>query len=378
MSAGETAGEKTFAPTDKRKTDAARNGDVLRSQDLDIAVAMLVGALWLKFVGPWMLDLMKTTLRGGLIWDRAAIDDFAPGKLMTSMLLSALPPVLLLGGLVLIASITSQLGFGEGRWLPGNLAPKASRLDPAAGLKRMFGAHGWIELAKALAKVTLLGTIAWHWASGELASLLTLGGGALSVQLARAWQAITSLLLTLSFGLVAIAMVDFPIQLVRRLNRLKMSMQELRDENKESEGSPERRAAQRQRQRQLAMGGVAHAMREAQFVITNPTHFAVAMSYDPLKASAPVVLAKGRGDKALAMRQLAAELRVPCLEYPALARSVYYTTRERQVIREELYAAVASVLAFVFSLKRGESLPAPQIDVPVALRFDAEGRLESA
>ena len=126
------------------------------------------------------------------------------------------------------------------------------------------------------------------------------------------------------------------------------------------------------------MGGVAHAMREAQFVITNPTHFAVAMSYDPLKASAPVVLAKGRGEKALAMRQLAAELRVPCLEYPALARSVYYTTRERQVIREELYAAVASVLAFVFSLKRGESLPAPQIDVPVALRFDAEGRLESA
>jgi flagellar biosynthetic protein FlhB len=378
MSAGETAGEKTFAPTDKRKTDAAKNGDVLRSQDLAIAVAMLVGALWLKFVGPWMLGLMKTTLRGGLIWDRAAIDDFAPGKLMTSMLLSALPPVLLLGGLVLIASIISQLGFGEGRWLPGNLAPKASRLDPAAGFKRMFGAHGWIELAKALAKVTLLGTIAWVWARGELASLLALGGGALSVQLVRAWQAIISLLLTLSIGLVAIALVDFPIQLVRRLNRLKMSMQELRDENKESEGSPERRAAQRQRQRQLAMGGVAHAMREAQFVITNPTHFAVAMSYDPLKASAPVVLAKGRGEKALAMRQLAAELEVPCLEYPALARSVYYTTRERQVIREELYAAVASVLAFVFSLKRGDSLPAPQIDVPVALRFDAEGRLESA
>ena len=156
------------------------------------------------------------------------------------MLLSALPPVLLLGGLVMIASIASQLGFGEGRWLPGNLAPKASRLDPAAGLKRMFGLHGWIELAKALAKVTLLGTIAWVWARGELASLLTLGGGELSVQLSRAWQAITSLLLTLSLGLVAIALVDFPIQFVRRMGRLKMSMQEMRDEHKESEGSPER------------------------------------------------------------------------------------------------------------------------------------------
>ena len=118
-------------------------------------------------------------------------------------------------------------------------------------------------------------------------------------------------------------------------------------------------------------------MREAQFVITNPSHFAVAMAYDPLKASAPVVLAKGRGDKALAMRELAAELSLPCLEYPALARSVYFTTRERQVIREELYSAVAGVLAFVLSLKRGERPARPEVSVPVELRFDADGRLET-
>ena len=117
-------------------------------------------------------------------------------------------------------------------------------------------------------------------------------------------------------------------------------------------------------------------MREAQFVITNPTHFAVAMTYDPQKAPAPIVLAKGRGEKALAMRELAAELELPVLEFPALARSVYFTTREQQMIREELYAAVASVLAFVFSLKRGERRARPDIDVPVTLRFDAEGRLD--
>lgn len=376
MSESDTAGEKTFAPSAKRKSDAALKGDVLRSQDLTIAVAMLAGALWLKFVGPWMLGLLQTALRSGLSMDRAAIDDFAPGRIMLGLLGAALPPVLLLGLLVLFASLVSQLGFGEGRWVPGNLAPKPSRLDPMAGLKRMFGLHGWVELAKALAKVTLLGLIAWFWAKGELADLLTMGRADLGAQLARGWQAITSLLLTLSFGLIAIALVDFPIQLIRRFNRLKMSHQDMRDEHKESEGSPERRAAQRQRQRQLAMGGVAHAMREAQFVITNPSHFAVAMAYDPLRASAPIVLAKGRGEKALAMRQLAAELAVPCLEYPALARSVYFTTREHQVIREELYAAVASVLAFVFSLKRGESPAAPQIVVPLALRFDTEGRLE--
>ncbi len=186
----------------------------------------------------------------------------------------------------------------------------------------------------------------------------------------------TALLLLLAIGLAIIAVIDLPIQLLRRLTRLKMSHQDMRDEHKEAEGSPERKAAIRQHQRQIAMGGVAAAMREAQFVITNPTHFAIAMAYDPLKASAPIVLAKGRGEKALAMRELAAELELPCLEFPALARSVYYTTRERQVIREELYAAVASVLAFVFSLNRGEPLPRPFIDVPLLLRFDAEGRRE--
>ena len=115
-------------------------------------------------------------------------------------------------------------------------------------------------------------------------------------------------------------------------------------------------------------------MREAQFVLTNPHRFAVAMTYDPDRAAAPLVLAKGRGEKAMAMRELAAELGVPMLEYPALARSVYFTTRENQTIREELYAAVAGVLAFVLSLRRGEQRPAPAIDVPVELRFDAEGR----
>ena len=118
-------------------------------------------------------------------------------------------------------------------------------------------------------------------------------------------------------------------------------------------------------------------MREAQFVLTNPTHFAVAMVYDPDKAGAPLVLAKGRGDKAQAMKELAREYGVPMLEYPQLARSVYFTTRENQTIREELFSAIASVLAFVLSLKRGEQPVLPDISVPLALRFDADGRPEA-
>ena len=374
----ETSGEKTFAPSAKRKTDAARKGDVLRSRELSVAVTMLVGAVWLKFAGPWLLGIFGEALRAGFVWDRAALDHFAPERLLLGLLALALPPILMLGGVVLAAGLASQMGFGEGRWVGANLLPKASRLDPMAGLKRMFGPAGWIEIVKGLAKVALLGAIAWFWARGHLPALFALGRGELARDLAQGWEEITALLLLLAIGLAIIAGIDLPIQLLRRLTRLKMSHQDMRDEHKEAEGSPERKAAIRQRQRQIAMGGVAAAMREAQFVITNPTHFAIAMAYDPLKASAPIVLAKGRGEKALAMRELAAELAVPCLEFPALARSVYYTTRERQVIREELYAAVASVLAFVFALKRGEPVPRPFVDVPLLLRFDAEGRREQS
>lgn len=375
----EQGGEKSFDPTPKRKADAAEKGDVLRSRELATAIAVLVGAAWLKFAGPWLLLSLEATLRAGFIWDRRAIDDFTPGRAMLDAMLAVLPPVLTLAVLVLVLTIAGSLAGGDGRWVGANALPKGNRLDPIAGLKRMFGPTGWIEAGKGLIKLVLLGAIAWFWAQDWLGQMLALGrGAAIGPQLALAWDAITSLLFALSGGLVLVALIDWPVQWLRRNQRLRMTAQEMRDEHKEAEGSPEKKMAIRNKQRQLAMGGVARAMNEAQFVLTNPSHFSVAMAYDPAKASAPIVLAKGRGEKALAMRELAAELQVPTLEYPALARSVYFTTRENQVIREELYAAVAGVLAFVLSLKRGERPQPPAIEVPVALRFDADGRLDPA
>lgn len=374
----ETAGEKTFAPTEKRKRDAARKGDVLRSREATTAAAILFGAAWLVFAGPWLLDEMSQIVRESLVFDRRDMTDFQPGRMMTVSLLVALPPILTIAGPMIALALITQLGFGgEGRWVNENLAFKGSRINPLAGLKRMFGPTGWIEMGKGILKVALLGAIAWAWGWHWLETIMGLGGGNLSQQLSAAWGAVTSLLIALAGGLIVIALVDVPIQWMRRNQRLKMSHQEMRDEHKEAEGSPEARAHRRQRQREIAAGGVAHAMREAQFVLTNPTHFAVAMVYDPDKAAAPLVLAKGRGDKAAAMKELAREYGVPLLEYPQLARSVYYTTRENQTIREELYAAVASVLAFVLSLKRGEARPAPAVEVPVELRFDANGRVAS-
>jgi flagellar biosynthetic protein FlhB len=369
------SGEKTFAPTPKRRRDAARKGDVLRSRELSTAAAILFAAAWLSFAGPWLLSEIGGVLRESLIFDRADVMEFRIQQLLLTALLAVLPPILTVAAPILALALVTQLGLSDGRWVAENLAFKGSRINPLSGLKRMFGANGWIEMGKGLLKVGLLGTIAYAWGRSWLETIAGLGSGNLSQQLAAGWGALTSLFFALSAGLVLIALIDVPIQWVRRNQRLKMSHQEMRDENKEAEGSPEARAHRRQRQRDIAAGSVANAMREAQFVLTNPTHFAVAMTYDPDKAAAPLVLAKGRGDKAQAMKELAREYGVPLLEYPQLARSVYFTTRENQTIREELYAAIATVLAFVLSLKRGEVRAAPAIEVPVELRFDADGRL---
>lgn len=374
MSGEQPAGEKSFAPTEKRKRDAARKGDVLRSKEVATAIAIFVAGAWLLLGGDWLLGGIQNTARVGFRFDRETLDNFTPMDFALSAMGSVLPPVLLFGLCILITTATSQLLFGDGRWVADNIKPKGSRINPLSGFKRMFGAQGLIELGKSLLKVGLLGGIAAWWAYNFLPDLLGLGRGELRMQLAAAWDGAVGMLMMLAIGLAVIAMIDWPIQFIRRNNRLKMTHKELRDETKDAEGSPERRAAQRQRQRDLARGGVIGAMADAQFVLTNPTHFSIALTYDPTLAPAPVVLAKGRGEKALAMREIAAEKGLPVLEYPALARAVYFTTRERQVVREELYVAIAALVAFVMSLRRGEHPPRPNVEVPIALRFDPEGR----
>lgn len=372
----EQEGEKSFAPSEKRKREAAKRGDVIRPRELAIATSVAIGAAWFMLAGPWLLDLSQRTLRKGLTFDRASLDAFDPARMLMDATLAALPPIAMLGLAVIAVSLVAQLGFGDGRWVGGNIAPKASRINPVSGLKRVFGPSGWIEMVKGLAKVALLGVIAWSCADGQIDAFARLGRGDVMGQLAWAWDTIVLLMFWLAGGLMLIALFDLPIQIVRRMMRLRMTLQDVRDEAKESEGAPEKKAMIKDRQRKIAMGGLVPAMKDAQFVVTNPMHFAVALAYDPAKASAPIVVARGRGEKALAMRELAAENRLPVLQYPALARSVFFTTRERQMIREEHYVAVAALLAFVLALKRGEKRSPPQVSVPVTVRFDADGRLD--
>jgi flagellar biosynthetic protein FlhB len=373
--AEETPGEKTFAPTAKRRSDAAKKGDVLRSKELATAAATGAGALALLGFGSWISTGLGAVARAGLSFDAAALEAFDPGAAFAAAARAALPPVMALGLVVALAATASQLLLGQGgRFVAGNAAFKPSRINPLAGFKRILGVQGLIELGKGLAKLALLGGIAWFWAEGRAPDLLALGTLPLEAQVARAIDAITSLVGALLIGLLVIAAIDYPLQRFQRDKRLKMSLQEVKEESKEAEGSPEMKSARRQRQRDLARGGMAKAMQDAQFVIVNPLHFSVALTYDPARAPAPLVLAKGRGETAQAMREIAAERGLPVLEYPQLARALYFTTTKGQMVREELYIALAALVAFVLALKRGQRPRRPVVEVPEALRFDGDGR----
>lgn len=372
----ETSGEKRFDPTPKRKRDAALKGDTLRSKEVATASAMATGAFMLAIVGPWLFEELSSVARSSFRFDNDDLVNFTPGALFLEAASALLPPIFAIGIGVMVITLTSQLLLGEGRFVPENLAFKGSRINPLSGLKRIFGIQGLIELGKSILKLVLLGGITAWWITDSLAPLLGLGRGTLEAQLGFAVDSAGVLIAMLVGGLLVIALIDYPLQLFQRNKRLKMSHQDLRDENKQTEGSPEVKMARRQRQRDLARGSVGKAMKEAQFVVVNPMHFAVALKYDPALAPAPVVLAKGRGETALAMRELASEGNLPVLHYPQLARAIYFTTRANQMVREELYVAIAALVAFVLSLKRGEKPRLPEIEVPRELCFDADGKPE--
>lgn len=369
------ANEKNFEATDKKKRDAAKKGDVLRSKELATVAAMATGAGALSVVGPRLFGSVESVALTAFRFDAAVLEHSDPGALFASAAGEVMPPIFAMGCAVIVATLVSQLLLGEGsRFNVGAIRFKGSKINPLSGLKRIFGMQGLIELGKSILKLALMASLAGYWISQNMDAVLGIGRGSLEAQLAYAWEAAMSLLFLLIIGLAIIAAIDYPLQRFQRNKRLKMSLKELRDETKQAEGSPEMKGARKQRQRDLARGGVAKAMKEAQFVIVNPMHFSVALTYDPALAPAPVLLCKGRGETALAMRDIAGEEGLPILEYPALARSVYFTTQVNQMVREELYIAIAALVAFVLSLKRGERPTWPNVEVPEDLRFDGDGR----
>jgi flagellar biosynthetic protein FlhB len=376
MAEGPEDDEKTEAPTAKRQKDAEEKGDVLQSRELGTALVMIVGAAWIAMAGPWTIGSLRRMLANGLSFDAGSLERFDPLSAFLSLVVTVALPLVTLLGLTLAAAIAApallgSLGF---RW--SAIGFKANKLNPAAGLKRMFGTQGLIELGKALLKIVVLGAVGYWLLMDQIASIVTLGRQDLRTALDELGSSFTFAVLVMTLALAVVAGADIPAQIFQRAKRLRMSKQEIKEEGKQTEGSPELKAAIRSKQFQAAKGSARKAVLDSTVVLTNPTHFAVALRYRPGFDAAPVVLARGRGATAQAIRELAAENSVPLLSYPQLARAIYYTSRSGQMIREDLFIAVAAILAFVFNLDRAmaEGIVQPDVDVPAGARFDEEGR----
>ena len=371
--------QKTEQATPKKRADSTREGDVLMSRELATALMMLAAAGWIIAAGGWFVQSAGDLVRRGLTLTAADVADFAPAEALLRNGVEILLPLASLFALALGAAIAGPALLGSFGWRGKALAFKGNRLNPMTGLKRMFGTQGLAELGKAIAKVLLLGLIGYWLIARSLPAIMSMAASDLSSAIGLAGQALGHAMLTLSGGLVVIALIDVPVQWFQRNKRLMMSKQEIKEEMRQSDGAPELKQAQRQRAHEMMSGSARKAVSDATVILTNPAHFSVALRYRPGVDAAPVVVARGRGDVALAIRELARAVDVPILEYPQLARAIYFTARAGRVIPEELFVAVATVLAFVFRLERAiaEGTPPPSVDVPASHRFDPDGRRQS-
>jgi flagellar biosynthetic protein FlhB len=369
--------QKTESATPKRLREAAERGDVLQSRELGTAFIMFAGAAWIVLVGPWMIGACKQMLEQGLVFNANDIADFNPSRAILSLIAMVVMPLATLFAFTTVAAIGSpaimgSLGF---RWSAVGFKP--AKLNPLTGLKRVFGMQGLVEFGKAFLKVLLLGSIAYWTLHGRWAEIMGLGRQDIVAALFDIGNVFRFTILVMALALGAIAGIDLPVQIIRRNARLRMTKQEIKDEHKESDGSPEMKGHIRGKQRAMLNASARKAIKEATVILTNPTHFAVALRYRPGFDAAPVVLAKGVDETAQAIRELANDNAVPMLSYPQLTRAIYYTSRPGEIIREDLYIAVATILAFVFNLDRAmaEGVSQPVIEVPPAARFDADGKI---
>jgi len=369
--------QKTEAPTPKRRREAAERGDVLQSRELGTALSLFAGAAWIVLAGPWMIGACEKVLEHGLTFGADDIANFNPSRAVLNLVAMVVLPLASLFALTAAAAIgtPAMLGSLGFRW--SAIGFKPGKLNPLTGIKRVFGLQGLVEFGKAFAKVLLLGGIAYWTLHGRWAEIMGLGRQDIVAALGDIGNIFRFAVLVMAVALGGIAAIDLPVQMIRRNARLRMTKQEIKDEHKEAEGSPEMKGHIKGRQRAMLSASARKAVKEATVILTNPTHFAVALRYRPGFDAAPIVLAKGVDETAQAIRELAGDNAVPMLSYPQLTRAIYYTSRPGEIIREDLYIAVATVLAFVFNLDRAmaEGVSQPVVDVPPAARFDANGKV---
>lgn len=367
--------EKT-EPASPRKLEQAREeGDVPRSRELATCTLLLGAGAAFWFTGGHMIKELNVMLSSGLSFDREMAFDMElllahSASHIVDLLIAFAPAALVL----IVVALASPMLIGGWLFSAKSLQPNFGRLNPIKGLGNMFSVRALVELLKAIGKTILVGWIAWLVIRYEIDAVM-----ALSVQPLESGAAHLGHLLLLSFmfivsGLIIIAAIDAPYQMWQHAKKLMMSRQDVKQEMKESDGNPEIKAKIRQQQREMARRRMMSEVPTADVVVTNPTHYAVALKYSETGMRAPRVVAKGADEVAAKIREIAEENNVVMLEAPPLARALFRHAELGDEIPEELYIAVAEVLAYVFQLrtfsKHGGMRPEKPSDLEVPPQLD--------
>ncbi|WP_407278550.1 flagellar biosynthesis protein FlhB [Aromatoleum evansii] len=367
--------EKTEQPSPRRLEQAREEGQVPQSRELSTFLVLItgIGALWM--MGEWISRRILGMLRAGFVIERERAFDAklmleSFGDLFTDALLTMMP----LFGILMVAAIAAPVLMGGFVFAPKMLGLKLERMNPIQGIGRMFSMHGLAELVKSLLKAAVVGLMGVFAVWREHEHIFGLTGEAVEAAVPDFLQMVLFGTLLIIMGLAILALIDVPFQLWQYNKKLRMTKEEVKRESKEQDGDPQVKGRIRAMQREMARRRMMAQVPKADVVVTNPTHFSVALKYDANKMRAPIVVAKGRGEVALKIRELAKEHKVPMLEAPPLARALYKHCELEQAVPGALYTAVAEVMAYVYQLNHwmahGGLPPAAPGRLPVPADMD--------
>lgn len=370
--------ERTEQATPQRIQKAREEGQVARSQELTTFILLLSAAAGMVFMGNHLMNDLLAIMREGMRMERELA--FQPGLMFNRLSELAFEGLLALLPLLIVLMITAFFApMLLSGWLISSkaLIPDFKRINPITGFGRIFSVHGLTELVKAIAKTIVVGSVAALVVWSNTESILSLIAIPVNSGITRAGELMILSFLFMVAAMIFIVIIDVPFQLWNHAKQLRMTKEEIRKEFKESEGDPLVKGRIRSLQREAARRRMMSAIPDADVIVTNPTHYAVALRYKGETMRAPIVVAKGVHLLAARIRELGEEHRIPILEAPPLARALYHHTDLDQEIPEKLYTAVAEVLAYVYQLKRyqnyGGDVPEPigAIEVPQELEVAA-------
>jgi len=355
--------EKTEEPTAKKREDSKKDGQIPRSRELNTTLMLMAGSIALISMGESMGQRLTHLMTSGLSLDRAQIYQTSfMIKAMSDSLLGAFSMLLPFVMLLVVVAIFSPALLGGFSFSGKSLKPNFGKLDPIKGMKKLFSVNGLMELVKAVLKVMLIGTVSFVIIWSQIDTLMGLGNLSFKELFARSVEIVGWTFLSISSSMILLAIIDAPFQIWQNTKKMRMTKQEIKDENKNAEGDPELKGKIRAMQQEMATRRMMQEIPKADVIVTNPTHYAVAIKYDE-NMSAPRLLAKGHDEVAARIREIAEENNIPLFEAPPLARAIYFSTDLDQEIPSALYQAVAMVLAYIFQIRVATE---HALDMPVA------------